>query len=156
MSQLWACWLCWARRTQPLSTSSGRINRIWKKRSSLYNYILFAYSITFNVMQCNYGSVVLYAGTPDAMLRQFGAIVTPQCPSVQCGYFCWQISWEPIGKNMPFPPCPNRRHWFRIFLLLTIMLRGLNPLPYGVFRGAQPMVCGLFGPTESTTLSVLG
>ncbi len=30
-----------------------------------------------------------------------------------------------------------------------------NPLPYEIFRGAQPMACGLFGPTEMTTLSVL-
>jgi hypothetical protein len=31
----------------------------------------------------------------------------------------------------------------------------LNPLPYDIFRGTQPMACGLFGPTEMTTLSVL-
>jgi hypothetical protein len=30
-----------------------------------------------------------------------------------------------------------------------------NPLPYDVFRGVQPMAYGLFGPTETTTLSVL-
>ncbi len=30
-----------------------------------------------------------------------------------------------------------------------------NPFPYGVFRGAQLMACGLTGPTELTTLSVL-
>jgi hypothetical protein len=30
-----------------------------------------------------------------------------------------------------------------------------NPLSYDVFRGAQPVACGLFGPTELTTLSVL-
>jgi hypothetical protein len=31
----------------------------------------------------------------------------------------------------------------------------INPLPYDVFRGAKPIACGLFGPTELTTLSVL-
>ncbi len=30
-----------------------------------------------------------------------------------------------------------------------------NPLPSGIFGGAQPMTCGLFGPTEMPTLSVL-
>jgi hypothetical protein len=30
-----------------------------------------------------------------------------------------------------------------------------NPLPYDIFRGTQPMACGLFGPTEMMTLSVL-
>jgi hypothetical protein len=30
-----------------------------------------------------------------------------------------------------------------------------NPLPYDIFRGTQPMACGLFGPTEMTTLSEL-
>jgi hypothetical protein len=25
-----------------------------------------------------------------------------------------------------------------------------NPLPYDIFRGTQPMACGLFGPTEMT------
>jgi hypothetical protein len=29
-----------------------------------------------------------------------------------------------------------------------------NPFPYGAFRGAQPMACGQFGPTESTTLTL--
>ncbi len=33
--------------------------------------------------------------------------------------------------------------------------RRVNPLPYDVFGGAQPMACGLFGPTEVTTLSVM-
>ncbi len=33
--------------------------------------------------------------------------------------------------------------------------RQINPLPYDIFRGTQPMACGLFGPTEMTTLSVL-
>ncbi len=28
----------------------------------------------------------------------------------------------------------------------------IKPFPYGLFRGAEAMVCGLFGPTESTTL----
>jgi hypothetical protein len=31
----------------------------------------------------------------------------------------------------------------------------VTPLPYDVFRGGQPMACGLFGPTEVTTLSVM-
>jgi hypothetical protein len=31
----------------------------------------------------------------------------------------------------------------------------VNPLPYDIFRGTQLMACGLFGPTEMTTLSVL-
>ncbi len=31
----------------------------------------------------------------------------------------------------------------------------VNPLPYDVFRGAQPMACGLFGPAEVMTLSVM-
>ncbi len=40
--------------------------------------------------------------------------------------------------------------------LVTILeLTIINPLPYDVFRGAQPMACGLFGPTKVTTLSVM-
>ncbi len=35
-----------------------------------------------------------------------------------------------------------------------VLSRHTNPLPYDVFRGAQPMACGLFGPTESTTLTL--
>jgi hypothetical protein len=35
------------------------------------------------------------------------------------------------------------------------MVLNVNPFLYGVFRGAQPMTCGLLGPTESTTFSVL-
>ncbi len=39
---------------------------------------------------------------------------------------------------------------------MTYLARNtVNPLPYDIFKGTQPMACGLFGPTEMTTLSVL-
>jgi hypothetical protein len=33
--------------------------------------------------------------------------------------------------------------------------RLINPFPHGIFRGTQPVACGVFGPTESTTLCVM-
>ncbi len=31
----------------------------------------------------------------------------------------------------------------------------INPFPYVIFRGAQPVACGVFVPTESMTINVL-
>ncbi len=70
-------------------------------------------------------------------------------PTMKCMFYIRQ------GNAFSIPMGNKRHHSDSFPLNLKTFPAMFNPLPSGIFGGAQSTACGLFGPTEMTTLSVL-